>query len=480
MTPAAPQHHQRGPCMSCVGAAAPFLTESVAPHKQSDAGLVNPKKTGQCSGEKSTEQWPQQCSVKLAIELLPTELRERHTPERAARPGSCSDYLSPLCANVQTQFRTLDVQVLRTIITKTIEAMSSTTMKTQVTTKKDVDSSDLGKPTIVLQMPGVRLALLTNAYDSLVHLDITLNSAASLLIATYIACMLTWHIFAFCLTLLVNTVAFAVLSSATFVGCTMLSTGVNPLIPNRKEKSLSMVVQLPPLCIDGSVLTSKSTHFGKTDDTVAIKRKESQVPAARRRVLAHLNRNRLLVNVVPGDKRRRCDMSLGDANIRVGKAFLQAVPGMRKPRDIYVVRVDCGAQSATEEKHMNPVIMWDLTATFDEFKKLEHCLKKEVKAKKETRGVKVPHLSSGAVLFVQPELTEHVLNARRVRVQTFLDGVRSNPNIHAPTEGEPFTGDLDEKQARGRYALRVENEFISGDYLYVSMGDERRWSLLRL
>ncbi|KAG7400269.1 hypothetical protein PHYBOEH_006406 [Phytophthora boehmeriae] len=418
MTTAAPRHHQHGPCTST---AAPFLAESVARHKQSDA---NPKKTGQCSGQTSTEQWPpQQRSVKLVPELLPNE---HHTPERTARSGSCSDHLSPLCAHVQAQLRALDVQVLRSIA-KTIKAMPSAMMKTQAAATKDVDSSDLRKPTFVLQMPGVRLALLTNAYDSLVHLDVTLSSAASLLIATYIACMLTWHIFAFCVTALVNTVAFLVLSSATFVGCMMLSTGGDSVTPSRIEKSLSMVVQLPPLCIDGSTLKSKSTHSSKTDDATAIKRKELQVPTARRRVLAHLNRNRLLVNVVPGDNRRRCDMSLGDANIRVGKAFLQAVPGKRKPRDIYVVRVDCGAQSATREKHMNPVVMWDLTATFDEFKKLEHGLKKEMKANKETRGVKVPHLSSGAVLFVQPELTEHVLNARRVRVQTFIDAVRSDP-----------------------------------------------------
>ncbi|KAL4125541.1 hypothetical protein PRIC2_009123 [Phytophthora ramorum] len=88
------------------------------------------------------------------------------------------------------------------------------------------------------------------------------------------------------------------------------------------------------------------------------------------------------------------------------------------------MRVDCGAQSADQEKHMNPVIMWDVTATFDKFKQLERELKKEVKAKKASRGVQVPHVSSGAVLFVQPELTDHVLNAR---LQTFIDTLRSDP-----------------------------------------------------
>ncbi|OWZ24829.1 hypothetical protein PHMEG_00010 [Phytophthora megakarya] len=251
-------------------------------------------------------------------------------------------------------------------------------------------SSDNSKPTIVLSLPGVRLAVLTNAYDSLLHLDVSLSSAASLLLATYVACVLAWNILWFVLGLLAHTAAFAFISFHTFMGLAMLSMNA-------------------------------STQA----DGASSKRKELQAPA-RRRVLAQLNRNRLLVNVVPGDMRRRADMPLSEANIRVGKAFLQAVPGKRKPRDIYVVRVDCGAQSA-QEKHMNPVIMWDVTATFAEFKQLERDLKKELKATKQTRGVTVPHLSSGAVLFVQPELTDHVLNARRVRLQTFIDAVRSDP-----------------------------------------------------
>ncbi|KAL4125546.1 hypothetical protein PRIC2_009128 [Phytophthora ramorum] len=140
-------------------------------------------------------------------------------------------------------------------------------------------------------------------------------------------------------------------------------------------------------------------------------------------MLAQLNRNRLLVNVVPGDMRCRIDMNLGEANC-VGKAFVQAMPGKRKPFDVYVMRVDCGAQSADQEKHTNLVVMWDVTATFDKFKQLERELKKEAKAIKASRGVQVPHVSSGAVLFVQPELTDHVLNAR---LQTFIDTLRSDP-----------------------------------------------------
>merc|ERR1712137_541996 len=164
---------------------------------------------------------------------------------------------------------------------------------------------------------------------------------------------------------------------------------------------------LPLLCVNSAISSFTSIHVSKknkSSDTSAIKGNEFP---ARRRVLAHLRRNRILVNVVPGDVRRRVDMNLGKVNIRVGKAFVQTVPGKRKPRDIYVVRVDCSAQSSIQEKHMNPVIMWDITATFDEFKQLERDLNKEVKAKKEWSGVKVPHLSSGAVLFVQPELTNH-------------------------------------------------------------------------
>ncbi|KAG2763239.1 hypothetical protein Pcac1_g25091 [Phytophthora cactorum] len=307
---------------------------------------------------------------------------------------------------------------------KTLEAAVQPTTDTKKLRERTV-SSDNAKPTIVLNLPGVRLAVLTSAYDSLLHLDVTLSSAASLLLATYVACVLAWNILSVVLTLLAHTAAFALISFYTFMGLAMLSmnnatTSTTASVRNyfdhisdleKRTPATASTSTLPLL----SVIPSKSTQ---ADGASASKRK---APAARRRVLAHLNRNRLLVNVVPGDMRRRVDMNLGEANIRVGKAFLQSVPGKRKPRDIYVVRVDCGAQSATQEKHMNPVIMWDVTATFDEFKQLERDLKKELKALKQPRGVKVPHLSSGAVLFVQPELTDHVLNARRARLQTFID-----------------------------------------------------------
>ncbi|KAL4096176.1 hypothetical protein PRIC1_009538 [Phytophthora ramorum] len=262
-------------------------------------------------------------------------------------------------------------------------------------------SSDNTKPTIVLNLPGVRLAVLTSAYDSFVHLDVTLSSAATLLLATYVACLL--H-------------------------CTMLSMNATRNAASVQSyyiaKPVAATASTPPLLrVGGRIIASKSTHVDKTDDAAASKRKERQAPAVRRRMLAQLNRNRLLVNVVPGGMRCRVDMNLGEANC-VGKAFVQAMPGQRKPFDVYVMRVDCGAQSADQEKHTNLVVMWDVTATFDKFKQLERELKKEAKAKKASRGVQVPHVSSGAVLFVQPELTDHVLNAR---LQTFIDIVRSDP-----------------------------------------------------
>ncbi|KAL4096105.1 hypothetical protein PRIC1_009469 [Phytophthora ramorum] len=273
-------------------------------------------------------------------------------------------------------------------------------------------SSDNAKPTIVLNLPGVRLAVLTSAYDSLVHLDVTLSSAASLLLATYVASVLAWNVLAFVLTLLVQGAAFGLISFYTFMGCAMLSMNASRNAASVQNYYIAKPVAatastLPLLRVDGGFIASKSTHVDKTDDAAASKRNERQAPAARRRVLAHLNKNRLLVNVVPGDMRRRVDMNLGEANIRVGKAFVQA--------------------SAGQEKHMNPVVMWDVTATFDEFKQLERELKEEVKAKKASRGVKVPHVSSGAVLFVQPELTDHVLNVHRTHLQTFIDTVRSDP-----------------------------------------------------
>ncbi|KAL4170363.1 hypothetical protein KRP22_011264 [Phytophthora ramorum] len=137
-------------------------------------------------------------------------------------------------------------------------------------------SSDNTKPTIVLNLPGVRLAVLTSAYDSFVHLDVTLSSAATLLLATY-------HL----------------------LHCTMLSMNATRNAASVQSyyiaKPVAATASTPPLLrVGGRIIASKSTHVDKTDDAAASKRKERQAPAVRRRVLAQLNRNRLLVNVVPG------------------------------------------------------------------------------------------------------------------------------------------------------------------------------------
>ncbi|KAK1948249.1 hypothetical protein P3T76_000539 [Phytophthora citrophthora] len=372
----------------------------------------------------ANQQKPGQRSSEPRKHSSPVALEEESKPPAEFQSSCCCDHRAG--ANVQAHLEALNVQ-LRSI-TKTLETVMQSTTDTMKPRARTV-SSDNAKPTIVLNLPGVRLAVLTSAYDSLLHCDVTLSSVVSLLLAAYIACVLAWNILAFVLGLLAHAAAFAFVTFHTFMGLSMLSTNTTTSIQSYSPKletkaPATATPTLPLLCVGDAVIPSKSTH---ADGTTASKRKELQAPAARRRVLAHLNRNRLLINVVPGDMRRRVDMNLSEANIRVGKAFLQNVPGKRKPRDIYVVRIDCGAQSATQEKHMNPVIMWDVTASFEEFKRLEHDLKKEIKAKKQSRGVKVPHLSSGAVLFVQPELTSDVLNARRVRLQTFIDTVRSDP-----------------------------------------------------
>ncbi|GMF46439.1 unnamed protein product [Phytophthora fragariaefolia] len=374
-----------------------------------------PQKTGQRSAGPSTERKQRRGEASREESQAPAEFQ-----------AACCDCRT---ANFRVHLRALDGRLLRAIA-KTFDAAMQSSADA-VKPRARAVSSDNAKPTIVLNLPGVRVAVLTSAFDSLLHLDVTLSSAASLLLAAYVACVLAWNILSFVLALLAETAAFALISFYTFTGLAMLS--MNATMPNAAPRHHSQpnkqaAPTLPLLRVDGATSLSRSALLvSKADDAAATKRKELEAPAARRRVLAHLNRNRLLVNVVPGDSRRRVDMNLGEASIRVGKAFMQAVPSQRKPRDIYVVRVDCGAQSATQEKHMNPVIMWDVTASFDEFKQLERELKKEIKTKKEWRGVKVPHLSSGAVLFVQPELTNHVLNARRTRLQAFVDAVRSDP-----------------------------------------------------
>ncbi|CAH0477351.1 unnamed protein product [Peronospora belbahrii] len=391
---------------------------------------INPQETGQRSGEPSTERQQYHATLKpRLVPLVVASVEVSRSPPQDCHSSYCDPQSSPLNTDGQPQ-----LHVFRNIIAKTLDVGMSGTMKSRVRAV----SSDNTKPTIVVNLPGVRLAVLTSAYDSLLHLDVTLSSAASVLLATYIVCVLAWSALSFVLALLAKTAVFVLITFYTFTGLAIFSMNAMGMssnaisyhhIPGLAKNRFVVTPTLPLLSVNSVISSFKSsTHASKnkTDDASASKRKKLQAPG-QRRVLAHLNKNRILVNVVPSDMRRRVDINLGNANIRVGKAFVQTVPGKRKPRDIYVVRVDCGAQSSTQEKHMNPVIMWDITASFDEFKQLERDLSKEVKAKKKLCGVKVPHLSSGAVLFVQPELTNHVLNARRARLQTFIDSVRSDP-----------------------------------------------------
>lgn len=317
-------------------------------------------------------------------------------------------------------------------IVKRVEAVVQLISDTKMLHARDV-SSDKAISTMLLHLPGVRLV-----YDSLHRLNVTCNSTASLVLATYVAWTVAWYILSFVLLLLVHTALFALITFYTFVGITLMFANTDiesnkgadgtyhPNAPSLKMKTPIVTIANPTLPLLSLVSPSMESKSIQADGAPNLIKKKCQTSTARRCVLTHLKRNRLLVNVVPGETRRRVDMNLSEATIRVGKAFVQTVPGTRKARDVYIVRVDCGGKSATEEKHMNPVVMWDVTATFAEFKQLERALKKELKAKNKSSGVKVPHLSSGVVLFVQPELTKDVLNARRVQLQTFIDSVRSD------------------------------------------------------
>lgn len=231
----------------------------------------------------------------------------------------------------------------------------------------------------------------------------------------------------------------AMVTFATFSSCTILAQGV----PNAKnvltiEHSVTTTTSsvykpqpptLPLLAVHGALVPS--TQANDPVSHKSSKKKQlteakmlpspSKLPLIRKRVLNHLKQAPPNVNVVAGETRKRADMLLYNSKVRVGKAHMSAVPGLKKQYDVYMLRVDC-TREADDEKHMNPVVMWDVTATFDEFKRLEHALKAEVKAKR-LRNVTVPHLSSGAILFVQKELTDHVLNARRSRLQTFMDAI---------------------------------------------------------
>ncbi|GAB9467874.1 Phox homologous domain [Globisporangium polare] len=313
-------------------------------------------------------------------------------------------------------------------------------------------------PNIVLHFHGFRLSLLSNLSDALWHLAVDMLRKMMVASAACGACVLASQAVKMSVPMLADGLVSGLITFATFSSCTVLAQGPARLMMSQQQEKyqqcaynynsncsdeddvvavtkavaatapttlplLSTKHLAPVVCMPGSpdkkLQQKRSSSSASTSPTSSV----SKLPSIRRRVLSHLRQGPPIVNIVAGETRRRAQMPLRNAKIRVGKAHTQLLTGAKKPQDVYLVRVDCGSQGDSE-KHMNPVIMWDITATFDEFKKLEHELKREVKTK--SLDAKVPHLSSGAVLFVQPELTDHVLNARRSRLQAFVDAIRTS------------------------------------------------------
>lgn len=310
-------------------------------------------------------------------------------------------------------------------------------------------------PNLVLHFHGFRLSLLSNLSDALWHLAIDMLRKMVVASAACGACVLASQAAKMAVPMLTDGLVSGLITFATFSSCTVLAQGPMRLMSQQRQhypqvsgdhnncsddddavavtKAVAAAPTTLPLlsakhlapiaCTPGSPAKTFKKEQKLGSSTSSPTSSVSKLPSIRRRVLSHLRQGPPIVNVVAGETRRRAQMSLHNAKIRVGKAHTQLQSSAKKPQDVYMVRVDCGSQGGNE-KHMNPVIMWDITATFDEFKKLEHELKREVKTKK--LDAKVPHLSSGAVLFVQPELTDHVLNARRTRLQTFVDAIRTS------------------------------------------------------
>lgn len=337
--------------------------------------------------------------------------------------------------------------------------------------------SGLASPLIVLQFPGFRLSLLSDQQRT----QLRALSGRALRHLAVVATVCGFYAFglrliALCSAVFVHAAVFALVTFSTFMSCAMLAMDANKnaRLARKRAKHASLHSQqssrrrsrLPSLTPTGDpAVVSKRQRMGyaffdgvedlgvvkgrrferseSSDSTCSesstsssmsassMPESPSSLPLIGRRVADQLKQPNPSMNVVYGDRRRRSKASLADAKIRVGKAHTQQMPGAKKPQDIYVVRVDCTSpeqpspSSKKQEKHMNPTVMWDITATFGEFQRLERELKKEVKAKN-IEAAKVPHLSSGAVLFVQRELDEHVLHARRQKIQAFIDAVRSN------------------------------------------------------
>lgn len=133
-----------------------------------------------------------------------------------------------------------------------------------------------------------------------------------------------------------------------------------------------------------------------------------------------------LLNAVPGEIRHRADMSLYRAKIRVGKAFLYKPPSGDSQYGVYIIRVDCGGHN---EKHMNPVVMWDVSCRFSSFVKLAIQMKKELRDN--TSNGKVPALPSKT--FTR-QVTPTLLEERKQHLQTFLDTIVADEelaNLHS-------------------------------------------------
>jgi hypothetical protein len=233
---------------------------------------------------------------------------------------------------------------------------------------------------------------------------------------------------------------FALCTLSAFFGCVILSkwcgnhrTASSKFMGNSKKPALAplqtpassprlprltMRLAIPSPKIQDSALKEEEASDGLPTSPLTVR-----IPSARKILLPHLRKNPPIVNIVPDETRRRSDMSLHRAKLRVGKALLRTLSGpTKKEVDFYAVRIDCSTTTKrVEEKHMNPVVMWDITSIFDEFKILENEMKKELKAIQ--IKAKVPHLSSGGVFFVQRELTQHVLNVRREKIQAFMNEI---------------------------------------------------------
>lgn len=129
------------------------------------------------------------------------------------------------------------------------------------------------------------------------------------------------------------------------------------------------------------------------------------------------------MNSVKGETRTRKEMELYQAEVKIGKAFLYKAPSGLTQYGVYLIRVDC--RTSEEEKHMNPVVMWDISVRFSSFVKLAIQMKKEIRDKKLTH-VKVPTLPSKT--FTR-QVTSELLSERKEQLQIFLDQVTQEKDL---------------------------------------------------